>query len=291
MVFWLVGALGVYSAAVTVLAALARHRKTRVYRLDDGRSLRFFITGDKHRDFSSVRKFCRRMRTRYQDVLIVLGDAGFNYHGDRRDDRLKARVSRWHITLFCLHGNKENRPENVGTYGVRSFCGGRVYYEPRYPNILFAMDGELYDFAGAQYLAVGGAHSVDKLRCLEEGLPFWEDEMPNRDTKVRVEQQLAAANNRVFGMLTHTCPIQYLPREVFVSTRQNAEIRQKLQKAKSKKFFAPDIDRSTEEWLGELEQRLDYQVWYCGHYHVDKQLDKVCMLHHEIRPLLLGSHV
>ena len=99
----------------------------------------FYITGDKHRNFEKVKAFCQEMGTRRKDVLIVLGDAGFNYFEDVRDDKLKKEVSQLEITLFCLHGNKENRPENIGTYGVRSFCSGKVYYEPKYPNIFFAI--------------------------------------------------------------------------------------------------------------------------------------------------------
>ena len=248
---------------------------------------RFFITGDKHRNFDRVKAFCRDMKTRRKDVLIVLGDAGFNYYDDKRDDKLKSEISSLNITLFCLHGNKENRPQNVGTYGIRSFCGGKVYYEPKYPNIYFAIDGEIYIFEGKKYMVVGGAHSVDKLRCLEEKKPFWFDEMPNSETKARVESRLAEENNRIYGMLTHTCPIEYLPTEMFMSTRQNAAVKRKPRKAKSKKLFKPDIDRSTEIWLGELEKKLDYNIWFCGHYHIDKQLDKIHMLCNDIRPLHL----
>lgn len=251
---------------------------------------RFFITGDKHRYFDGVKKFCRRMNTRREDVLIILGDAGLNYYDDVRDDKLKQEVSKLNITLFCLHGNKENRPQNVGTYGIRSFCGGKVYYEPKYPNIYFAIDGEIYNFEGKKYMVVGGAHSVDKLRCLEENMPFWEDEMPGDATKAKVEQALALENNKIFGMLTHTCPIDYLPTEMFMSTRRNAADKRKSKRArfwqgKPKKTYQLDIDRSTEEWLGKLEKKLDYKVWFCGHYHVDKQLDKVHMMCGEIRPL------
>ena len=253
----------------------------------DGSPARFYITGDKHRDFRKVKKFCRCMNTRRKDVLIILGDSGFNYYGDKRDDKLKAEISSLNITLFCLHGNKENRPQNVGTYGIRSFCGGKVYYEPKYPNIYFAIDGEIYTFEGKKYMVVGGAHSVDKLRCLEEKKPFWPDEMPNSETKARVESRLAEENNRIYGMLTHTCPIEYLPTEMFMSTRQNAAVKRKPRKAKSKKLFKPDIDRSTEIWLGELEKKLDYNIWFCGHYHIDKQLDKINMLCNDIRPLHL----
>lgn len=250
----------------------------------------FYITGDKHRNFDKVKSFCESMNTKQGDVLIILGDAGFNYYDDKRDDKLKEEISRLKITLFCIHGNKENRPQNVGTYGVRNFCGGKVYYEPKYPNIYFAVDGEIYTFEGRRYMVVGGAHSVDKLRCLEEDLPFWEDEMPDDKIKKTVEETLKKEDNKIYGMMTHTCPINYLPREMFMSTRQNANIKRKPHKAKSKKLFVPDIDRSTEIWLGDIEKNLNYEVWFCGHYHVDKEIDKIHMMHDDIRPLHGSGH-
>ena len=252
---------------------------------DDGSARKFFITGDKHRRFERVKNFCRDMKTRRKDVLIILGDAGLNYYNDKRDDALKKEISELSITLFCLHGNKENRPQNVGTYGIRSFCGGKVYYEPKYSNIYFAIDGEIYTFEGKKYMVVGGAHSVDKMRCLEEGTPFWPDEMPNDTVKAKVEQKLLNEKSKIYGIMTHTCPIDYLPTEMFMSTRRNANIKRKPKKAKSKKLFKPDIDRSTEIWLGEIEKNIDYKVWFCGHYHIDKQIDKIQMLCHDIRPL------
>ncbi len=260
-------------------------KKEIVSYYDDGSPAKYFITGDKHGNFSRVKSFCRDVSTRRKDVLIILGDAGFNYYDDERDDKLKSEVSALNITLFCLHGNKENRPQNIATYGIRSFCGGKVYYEPKYPNILFAVDGEVYTFEGRKYMVVGGAHSVDKLRCLRENIPFWDDEMPDDEVKKRVEERLELENNTIYGMLTHTCPIDYLPTEMFVSTRQNATIKRKPRKAKSKKMFKPDIDRSTEIWLGKLEKKIDYKVWFCGHYHIDKQIDKIQMMCYEIRPL------
>ena len=261
------------------------YQKETVISYYDGSPTKFFITGDKHRHFDRVKEFCRKMNTRRKDVLIILGDAGFNYYDDKRDDALKKEISALNITLFCLHGNKENRPQNVGTYGIRSFCGGKVYYEPQYPNIYFAIDGEIYTFEGKKYMVVGGAHSVDKIRCLEKGMPFWFDEMPNDTVKATVERNLLNEENKIYGMMTHTCPINYLPTEMFMSTRQNAGIKRNPRKAKSRKLFKPDIDRSTEIWLGELEKKLDYEVWFCGHYHIDKQIDKVQMMCHYIRPL------
>ena len=279
------GALGELLFLFFITVKHTYKKNTVISYYDDGSPAKFFITGDKHRNFDRVKKFCHDMNTRRQDVLIILGDAGFNYYDDNRDDELKKEISALNITLFCLHGNKENRPQNVGTYGIRSFCGGKVYYEPKYPNIYFAIDGEIYTFEGKKYMTVGGAHSVDKMRCLEEGTPFWYDEMPDDTVKITVEKNLHNEGNKIYGMMTHTCPIDYLPTEMFMSTKQNASIKRKPQKAKAKKPFEPDIDRSTEIWLGEIEKKLDYEVWFCGHYHVDKKIDRIQMMCHDIHPL------
>ena len=264
----------------------SKSRKTG-YKFNDGTPPKYYITGDRHRNFEDIKEFCADMKTKKNDVLIILGDAGFNYYGDYRDIELKREISKLNITLFCLHGNKENRPQNVGTYGIKNFCGGKVYYEPAFDGIYFAVDGEVYNFDGKKYMVIGGAHSVDKLRCLKGGKPFWYDEMPNISIKSKAEANLKAENFSIYGMLTHTCPFKYLPNEMFISTAQNARIKKgiNIKKVKQKNTFTPDIDRSTEEWLEKIERRLDYTVWYCGHYHVDKQLDKIIMMHREIRPL------
>lgn len=245
---------------------------------DDGSPRKFYITGDKHRNFDCVERFCRNRNTRRKDILIVLGDAGLNYYGDRRDEKLKQKIANINITLFCIHGNKENRPQNVASYGVRSFCGGRVYYEPQYPNIFFAIDGEVYNFDGREYMSIGGAHSVDKRYCIENGLQYWYDEMPSEETKEKVEEKLKEKKNKVYGFLTHTCPLQYLPIEMLLSTQRRNE-------KKSKNLFKPDIDHTTEAWLSKIESKTDYKRWFCGHYHIDKKIDKVVMLYHDIRPL------
>ena len=287
-IFLFTVAMCLCGGAIALFLIITQHQKRKNYKFfcyDDGVPARFFITGDKHRRFNIVEDFCSKMNTRRKDVLIILGDAGFNYYDDERDDKLKEKISKLNITFFCLHGNKENRPQNVGTYGIRNFCGGRVYYEPRYPNIYFAIDGEIYTFEGRKYIVVGGAHSIDKMRCLENGTPYWFDEMPDDKTKKLVECKLENENNKIYGILTHTCPNNYLPTEMFMTTRQNASIKRKPQKAKSIKAFKPDIDRSTEIWLEKIEKNTEYKVWFCGHYHIDKEIDKIHMMRHNIRPL------
>lgn len=251
-------------------------------------SPRYFITGDKHRNFDDLIRFCRKNHLQKKDVIVILGDTGFNYYEDKRDDKLKAKLNSLGVTLFCLHGNKEKRPQNIPTYGTRSFCGGMVYYEPKYPHLFFAKDGDTYTFNNKEFMVVGGAHSIDKLRCLNENKPFWEDEMPSYEIKTLVEQKLAEKGDQIYGILTHTCPISCLPTETFVSTYRMANARKgygKCMKNRKKKEEYPlDIDRSTEEWLETIKNNVDFSVWYCGHYHVDKELNKISMIHREILP-------
>ena len=263
-----------------------RIRKKEIELIDDSPT-RFYITGDKHRCFDKLIEFCKTHHLRQKDVIIILGDSGFNYYGDQRDDKLKAKLAQVKVTLFCLHGNKENRAHNIPTYGVRSFCGGKVYYEPQYPNVFFAIDGEIYNFCGREFIVVGGAHSVDKYRCLQEELPYWYDEMPSCETKRIVEEKLSQMGNRIYGILTHTCPISYLPEEMFISTGRAQHERKNPRKAKKrkKKEYPLDIDRSTETWLESIKENNQFDIWYCGHYHVDKELDNIHMMFREILPL------
>lgn len=124
---------------------------------------KYYITDDKHRDFKDLMRFCKKNKTTIDDTMIILGDSGFNYYGDKQNELLKKRLSKINITLFCIHGNKEDYPENIGTYAIKEFCGGIVYYEVKFPNILFAKYCEVYQFDDKSAIVVGGAHSVDKL--------------------------------------------------------------------------------------------------------------------------------
>ena len=72
-----------------------------------------YITGDKHADFREVFDFCYDNETTLDDILIVLGDAGINYCANEKDYILKNSLLQYPITFFCIHGNHEERPENI----------------------------------------------------------------------------------------------------------------------------------------------------------------------------------
>ena len=225
-----------------------------------------YITGDKHADFREVFYFCYANETTLDDILIVLGDAGINYYANDKDKELKNSLKEHYpITLFCIHGNHEERPENIESYKTKKFHDGIVYYEEEYPNILFAKDGEVYNFNNHKVLVIGGAYSVDKYFRLARGYNWYESEQPDDKTKNKVRKVLKKLDNKVDIILSHTCPYKYLPREMFLEGIEQST-----------------VDNSTEYFLDEIEESTDYKLWYCGHYHTDKKIDKMIFMFHEI---------
>ena len=225
-----------------------------------------YITGDTHRDFRRLVFFEYKHETTKDDVLIILGDAGINYYGEK-DKALKKVLSDFSMTLFCIQGNHEQRPENIKTYKEKKFKGGIVYYEEEYPNLLFAKDGEIYDFDGKKVLVIGGAYSVDKDYRILNNLGWWEDEQPSEETKEKVLKMLDE-KIEVDIVLTHTCPYKYLPYEVFLPGIDQSK-----------------VDQSTEKFLDIVEEKLNYKKWYCGHYHTSKTIDKMIFMFEDIRKL------
>lgn len=73
-----------------------------------------------------------------------------------------------------------------------------------------------------------------------------------------MEEKLEQLHWDVDVVLTHTAPLRYEPVEVFLPGLNQSM-----------------VDKSTERWLGEIEEKLHYEKWYCGHYHTAKKIDKV----------------
>ena len=224
-----------------------------------------YITGDKHGNYSDVFDFCYKHKTTTYDIMIILGDAGINYFLNDKDYILKNALLGLPITLFCIHGNHEERPENIKTYKTKSFHNGLVYYEEEYPNILFAKDGEIYDFNNKKTLVIGGAYSIDKEYRLKMGYNWYKSEQPTEEIKNRVKDILKKNSNKIDVILSHTCPIKYEPVEAFLNFIDQST-----------------VDKSTETFLNELEENSQYKIWYCGHYHIDKKIDKIRFMMNDI---------
>lgn len=228
-----------------------------------------YLTGDTHRDFDRVFDFCTANGTTTDDVLIILGDACINFFLDDRDHELKKWLSTLAVTLLCVHGNHEERPFMIDSYAEKEWRGGVVFYEEEFPNLLFAKDGEIYDLEGRKAIAIGGAYSVDKFQRLKGGgLPWFPTEQPTDEIKNDVERALNRVGWRIDAVLSHTVPLKYEPTEEFLSSVDQST-----------------VDKTTEEWLDTIEDGLDYERWYCGHYHCSKKADRITIMFEDFEEL------
>lgn len=240
---------------------------------------KIYITGDRHGKFNDLVYFTQKFETTKDDILILLGDVGLNYYVKKNDDsknkiyknskrmlKLKRELEALNITLFCIHGNHEARPETINSYKEKEWNGANVYYEEEFPSILFAQDGEIYNISGNRMLVLGGAYSVDKYYRLaryqngDESAKWFSDEQMSY-TKMKDIKKNLADNIEVDYVLSHTCPLKYEPREAFLGLNQDM------------------IDKKTEKFLDEMEDKLTYKQWYCGHYHINKKIDKLSFLY------------
>lgn len=217
-----------------------------------------YLTGDTHGSFERIEMFCKKMHTTKDDILIILGDAGINFSGPHIDEIKKYYIKKLPITLFCIHGNHEQRPYTIETYKEKRWKEGIVYYEEKFPDILFAKDGEIYDLNNKKCIVIGGAYSVDKMYRLARGFGWWSDEQPDSEIKQYVESQLENNSWEIDIVLSHTTPEKYEPVEVFLKGLDQSK-----------------VDKSTEIWLDKIEDKLNYKKWYCGHFHTQKKIDKI----------------
>lgn len=228
----------------------------------------FFITGDCHGDFRKIDFFLENHKTSKEDYMIILGDAGINYWLGKTDQKTKRHLSELPLSFLIVHGNHEERASRIDSYKEKRWHQGIVYYEEEFPDILFARDGEIYDFNGKWGIAIGGAYSVDKEYRLATGLPWFESEQPSAEIKSYVEEQLKNHGWTVDYVLSHTCPSSLEPTDLFLD------------------FVDQDkVDKSTEEWLERIHSRLQYEKWYFGHFHENRHYADAEMLFEEIREL------
>lgn len=227
-----------------------------------------YITGDIHGDVRYIRDAVERYGITENDIIVILGDVGMNYYGRHGDRQRKKKLNRLGVPILCIHGNHEMRPSTISSYYETVWQEGVVYEEDEFPYLHFAKDGEIYNLERLRCIAIGGAYSVDKWLRLQNDLGWFADEQPSEQIKTDVERSLANVGWNVDVVFSHTCPFRYEPVEVFLPQVDQST-----------------VDKSTEQWLGEIEAKLNYQRWFCGHWHLNKHIDKIRFLYHDIESL------
>ncbi len=225
---------------------------------------KILITADLHGSFHPARDIYNYMIEKQEpltkeDVLIVLGDFGANFFFNYRDIKLKKKLGKYNITYFVIRGNHEERPsicmeKNPEAWHMEEFWGNQVYVENDFSYIKYALDTPAkYEIPTAQgniikTLVLPGAYSVDKYYRCANDLGWFPTE---QCTKEEMAAGVALAQSDTWNLvLSHTCPIIYEPTDLFLSFVNQST-----------------VDKTTEQWLGEIEYNLDYKLWAFGHFH------------------------
>lgn len=215
------------------------------------------VTGDTHG------KVFNRIYNNYlleKDTdLIILGDVGLNFYLNDRDKKEKKRVNGLDINIYALRGNHECRPEYLKTIEKvwNDKVNNYVYREPEFPRINYLIDGEIYQFGDYSALAIGGAYSVDKYYRLEHAVGdwcgWWEDEQLSAQEQENILKQLEKDKPSVDFILSHTCPLEYQPTDLFLSVVDQST-----------------VDDSMERFLSMINKIVPHGIWLFGHYHQDR---------------------
>ena len=217
------------------------------------------------------------------DFVIICGDFGgvWSEGGEDSEERylLKWLQEKPFTTLF-VDGNHENFDRLYEEYPVKEWHGGNVH-EIR-PSVLHLMRGQVFELCGKTFFAFGGASSHDvsggildrsdpsyqeKKRKLDRGwkpyrinhLSWWKEELASEEEMEEGRNNLAAHDNQVDFIVTHSC----------ASSVQDAIGEGLFQK-----------DRET-EYLEEILQTVQFQKWFFGHYHDNRNVDEKKILLYE----------
>ena len=238
---------------------------------------RVFVTGDKHGRYDDLIKKLKDFQTTKNDVVIVLGDHGTLYYGPKDDRHKKKFVSSIPATFIMIRGNHDRRASaaeypHKAEYFNTPMYEGDFWYDPEFPSILYTKEYGWYRFGTKQVFVVNGAYSVDKqLRLQMRALGFsnyhwFEDEqLSEQERNSAITCYINNAPDCMHYVMSHTCPIQYKPWDKLLSgVDQNS------------------VDESMENWLKVLESSMPYQKWYCGHWHIERSIDRMRFMYEDV---------
>jgi 3-oxoacid CoA-transferase subunit A len=230
---------------------------------------RVFVTGDIH---GSVADLSRRVKglgeTTRSDLLILLGDCGFFFDCFYKKDSILDRVKRMAaaalpITVLCVQGNHDQPFSEMDAKKIR-LLGGAGYERD---GIYFAENGTVLNLNGFSALVFGGAHSMDKEERQALNNPYFKnEELSMKET----DKIIAEAKGKTFDFIfSHTCP-----------SSDMAALDHALNGGLNK------TPSQTERALETLRSGIEFGRWFCGHFHIEKELNGIRFMFRETEKIL-----
>ncbi|MBR6872089.1 MAG: metallophosphoesterase [Ruminococcus sp.] len=205
-----------------------------------------WITGDTHGGYDGLMGRLAANGVMPGDTVLITGDFGFV--SDHPDDRISYLKLRREPFCFCfIDGNHEDH-RLLSEYPASGWNGGKAQVIEQ--NIIRLMRGELYNIEGRTFFCMGGAYSHDK-SCRREGYNWFAEEQPSPEQYAHADLTLEACCGRVDYILTHTAPLSVIHELGAVVYEQESVL---------------------DNYLEKLRNTVEFQRWFFGHYHTDREL-------------------
>ena len=119
-----------------------------------------YATGDLHGNALRFQPeyFPEQYEMTKDDYMIVCGDFGFVWNGDKSDDAQLGKLEALPFTVLFVDGNHENF-DALNEYPVEQWHGGKVHRIR--PHVLHLMRGQAFELQGRTFFTMGGAQSHD----------------------------------------------------------------------------------------------------------------------------------
>lgn len=245
-----------------------------------------YITGDCHREFGrfSTKNFPEQNEMTKDDFVIICGDFGGIWDKDKESKEEKYYLdwlnNKAFTTLF-VDGNHENF-DRLYSYPVVEWHGGKVH-EIR-SSVLHLMRGQVFNINGKSIFAFGGASSHDisggildpddpdykkTKKELDQGwmpyrinhISWWQEELASKAEMEEGWKNLAAHDFKVDFIISHCCATS-------------------TQFLLGGPMFTADAET---DYLKEIQQKVDFQRWFFGHYHDNRNVtSKEVLLYEQI---------
>ena len=231
-----------------------------------------YATGDLHGNTLRFQPqyFPEQADMTKDDYMIVCGDFGCVWNGDKSDDLQLDRLETLPFTILFVDGNHENF-DALDEYPVEQWHGGKVHKIR--PHVIHLMRGQAFELQGRTFFTMGGAQSHDIANGILDmdspdfyerydslrrnhgqfrinHISWWEEELPSDEEYAEARRSLDSVGWEVDYIITHCASTSI----ALAGTRHN------------------EADRLT-DFLQEIKEKAKYHYWLFGHYHDNRKID------------------
>lgn len=199
--------------------------------------------------------------------MIICGDFGLVWNNSASEQYWLRWLDARPFTTLFVDGNHEGF-SLLNSLPETTWNGGAVHQVAT--SVLHLKRGQLFNIDGYRIFTMGGATSSEYDRTHRiQGKTWFTEEIPNEQERATALETLDAADWACDFVITHCAPSS--------SAQGISEHTDRLE--------IHPMDEYT-DWLQTIQDRLTYRHWFCGHYHIDAQIqDKTTALYNRIAVL------